>query len=76
MNDRFEWNGIKCTEYGIYVTEQPPVTLPAERATYTNVPGMAGSLTTLEADDVYDDMILATQCVIADPTKVPSLPHG
>ena len=30
MNDWFSWNGVKCTEYGIHVLEQPPVTLPAE----------------------------------------------
>ena len=73
MNDWFKWNGVKCTEYGIHVTEQPPVTLPAERVTYTNVPGRAGSLATLEADDVYDDMILAAQCVIANPSKIPEI---
>lgn len=73
MNDWFEWNGVKCTEYGVRVTELPPVTLPAERVTYTNVPGRAGSLTTLEAGDVYDDMVLAAQCAIADPSKIPAI---
>lgn len=29
MNDWFEWNGKRCTEYGIHVLEQPPLTLPA-----------------------------------------------
>ena len=52
MNDWFSWNGKKCTEYGIHVLEQPPVTIPAERATFTNIPGRPGSLTTLEGDDV------------------------
>ena len=61
MNDWFEWNGVKCTTMGIHVTEQPPITLPAERATFTNVPGKAGSMTTIEADDIYDDMILVAQ---------------
>lgn len=39
MNDWFEWNGKRCTEYGIHVLEQPPLTLPAERVTFTDVPG-------------------------------------
>ena len=39
MNDWFEWNGVKCTDYGIYVTEQPPSTIPEERVTFTNIPG-------------------------------------
>ena len=73
MNDWFEWNGVKCTTMGIHVTEQPPITLPAERATFTNVPGKAGSMTTIEADDIYDDMILVAQCVIADPTQIPTI---
>ena len=70
MNDWFIWNGKKCTEYGIHVLEQPPITLPAERATFTNVPGKAGSLTLLEGDDVYDDMILTAQCMVSDPSRI------
>ena len=70
MNDWFSWNGKKCTEYGIHVLEQPPITIPAERATFTNVPGRPGSLTMLEGDDVYDDMILTAQCMISDPGDI------
>ena len=70
MNDWFSWNGVKCTEYGIHVLEQPPITIPAERATFTNVPGRPGSLTTLEGDDVYDDLILTAQCMISDPSNI------
>ena len=50
MKDYFIWNGVKSTDYGIHVSEQPPITLPAERITQTNVPGRPGSLTTLEGD--------------------------
>ena len=42
MNDWFEWNGKHCTDYGIHVTEQPAITIPAERATYTNVRDLLG----------------------------------
>ena len=70
MMDWFEWNGVRCTEYGIHVLEQPPITVPAERATHTNVPGRPGSLTTLEGEDVYDDMILTATCLIADPSRI------
>jgi len=69
----FKWNGINCTEFGMYVTELPPITVPAERATFTNVPGKSGSLTTLEADDVYDDMILTATCIIRDPSRIPEI---
>ena len=70
MNDWFEWNGTRCTEYGIHVLEQPPITIPAERVTHTNVPGRSGSLTTLEGKDVYDDMIMTVTCVISDSKRI------
>lgn len=73
MNDWFEWNGKKCTEMGIRVTELPPPTMPAERSTFTNIPGKSGSLVTLEGDAVYDDLTLTTTCVVADPSKIPAI---
>lgn len=73
LNDWFEWNGVRCTEYGIHVTELPQPTIPAERVTHTNVPGRAGSLTIYEGDYVYDDVILSCTCVIADPARISSI---
>ena len=73
MKDWFEWNGCRCTELGIHVSEQPPITLPAERAAFTNVPGRSGSLTTLESDDVYDDMVLTATCFIRDSSRIPEI---
>ena len=64
MQDYFLWNGMDCRQYGIHVSEQPPITIPAERSTQTNVPGRPGSLTQLEGEDVYDDMILTATCFI------------
>lgn len=73
LNDWFEWNGKRCTEYGIHVSEQPPITIPNERATFTSVPGRPGTFTTLEGDDVYDDMILTATCFISDATRIPEI---
>ncbi len=73
MNDWFSWNGVRCTEFGIHVSEQPPITLPSERATFTNVPGRSGSLTTLEGDEVYDDLLLTATCFISDPSRIPEI---
>ena len=39
----FRWNGVKSTEYGLYVSEQPPITRPVERASYISVPGRSGA---------------------------------
>lgn len=73
MNDWFEWNGVRSTSYGVHVLEQPPITLPAERATFTDVPGRSGSLTVLEGDAVYDDMVLTATCLISDPSRIPEI---
>ena len=73
MNDWFEWNGVRCTTYGIRVSEQPPITIPSERVTYTNVPGRPGSLTTLEGEDVYDDLVLTATCFLSDPSQIPAI---
>ncbi len=71
MQDYFLWNGVDCRTYGIHVSEQPPITIPVERSTQTNVPGRPGSLTQLEGEDVYDDMILTATCFISDPAQIP-----
>jgi len=73
MIDWLEWNGVRCTAYGVHVLEQPSITAPAERVVFTDIPGRSGSLTTLEGEDVYDDMILTVQCIIADPSQIPKL---
>ena len=73
MNDWFQWNGKRCTEYGIHVSDQPPLTVPAERVTFTDVPGRSGSLTTTEGEYVYEDMVLTAQCFILSGTRVPEI---
>ena len=73
MTDYFIWNGVDCRQYGIHVSELPPITIPLERSTQTNVPGRPGSLTQLEGEDVYDDMILTATCFIADPAQIPAI---
>ena len=73
MTDWFEWNGKKCTDFGIHVSEHPPITLPAERSTFTNVPGRSGSLTVLEDEDVYDDLLLTCTCFIENTDRLPEI---
>ena len=73
MTDYFLWNGVKSTDYGIHVSEHPPITLPAERQTATSIPGRSGSLITLEGDDVYDEMTLSCTCWMDDTAKIPAI---
>ena len=55
------------------MSEQPPITIPAERSTQTNVPGRPGSLTTLEGEEVYDDLLLTATCFISGPAQIPAI---
>ena len=73
MTDWFLWNGKKSTEYGIHVSEHPDITFPAERSTFSTVPGRSGSLTVLEGDTVYDDMLLSCTCWIEDTTQLSNI---
>ena len=73
MYDWFEWNGVRCTQYGIHVSIQPDITIPEERAAFIDIPGRSGSLTMVEDQDVYDDMILAAECFISDPSRIPEI---
>ena len=70
MKDYFIWKGTDCRQYGIHVSELPPITFPAERSTQTNVPGRPGSLTTLEGEDVYDDLLLTASCFITSLDRI------
>ena len=73
MNDWFKWNGENCTDYGIFVLEQPVITIPKERSKQTDIPGRPGTLTTLEGDDVYDEMTLTATCLIRGPEYIPAI---
>ncbi len=70
MNDWFTWRGVRCTQYGIHVLTQPPVTIPSERTQFINVPGRSGSLTVLEGEEVYDDLMLTAECIIRDSSRI------
>lgn len=65
--DWFEWNGTKCTEYGMHVLSQPTITRATERGNTVSIPGRSGSLTMLEGNDIYDDISLTCTCVIDSP---------
>ncbi len=73
MKDYFIWNGTDCRQYGIHVSEHPPITMPSERSTQTSVRGRPGSLTTLEGEDVYDDLLLTATCFISGPAQIPAI---
>lgn len=70
MDNWFTWKGTRCTEYGIYVAQQPEIIRPSERVTFQSIPGRSGTLTTLEGQDVYDDFLLSVDCRISDTSRL------
>ena len=70
MNDWFEWNGTRCTDYGIHVSEQPPLTIPKLRSSQVSVPGKPGSLTVTEGGLVYEDVTKTVNCFVTDSSRV------
>lgn len=47
--------------------ELPEIILPEERVTFTDVPGLSGSLAQTEGVDVYKDITLTVKCYCPDP---------
>ena len=70
MKDYIIWKGINSRTVGITVTELPEIILPEERVTFTDVPGLSGSLAQTEGVDVYKDITLTVKCYCPDPTPV------
>lgn len=70
MADWFDFAGVRSTSLGVYVEEYPPLTLPEERAEFKPVPGRSGTLTLLEGDAVYDDIVLGVDCFVRDASKL------
>ena len=68
MKDYIIWKGINSRTVRITVTELPEIVLPEERVTFTDVPGLSGSLTQTEGTDVYKDVTLAVKCYVQSPT--------
>ena len=68
MKDYIIWKGINSRTVGITVTELPEIILPEERVTFTDIPGLSGSITQTKGVDVYKDTTLAVKCYCPDPT--------
>ena len=68
MKDYIIWKGINSKTVGITVTDLPEIILPEEHVTFTDIPGLSGSLAQTEGVDVYKDITLAVKCYIQNPT--------
>ena len=67
MKDYMTWKGINSRTIGITVTELPEIVLPEERVTFTEIPGLSGSITQTEGADVYKDITLSVKCYVQNP---------
>lgn len=66
MANWFRFAGNHSADYGVIVQTFPPLTLPEERVKFELIPARSGSLTLLEGDDIYDDIILSVDCYVRD----------
>ena len=73
MIDYFLWNNERSTDHGVHVLTHPNLTIPMERSKQITVPGRPGTLTTLEGNDVYDDVILTAECYVRDASLGPAI---
>ena len=62
----FLFKGTDSRDFGIVVMNYPPASIPAEKASYIEIPGRSGSLTVLEGTDVYKNIQLAIDCYVED----------
>lgn len=70
MNAWFSFNGRKSSEFGIRVLRQPALIRPLERTVRTVVPGRAGSLVSIQGEDVYDDILLEAECYLENTVRI------
>lgn len=70
MANWFTFAGVQSSDYGVIVQTFPPLTLPEERAKFEPIPGRSGSLTLLEGDAVYEDIVLSIDCYVRDVDKL------
>ena len=73
MADWFDFKGVRSTSLGVIVMEFPPITLPEERAEFKTPIGRSGSLTILEGEGVYNDVLLPINCFINDMSRLNSI---
>lgn len=69
MNDYIIFGGTNSHDVAdLVITELPEMVIPEERVTFTDVPGLSGSLTQTQGTDVYHDRTLAVECYLRQPT--------
>ena len=68
--DWFEWNGVKCTEYGMHALGLPSIIMPKERYESVKIPGRSGALTILQGEDVYDNIQVTCTCIVDNPFEI------
>lgn len=71
--DWFEWNGVKCTDWGMHVLVQPDHIAPTETLSSTTIPGRSGSLTISEGTDIFSDLSMSVTCIVDIPYREDNL---
>lgn len=70
MADFFDFKGVRSTSLGVRVMEFPPLMLPEERVEFKPALGRSGSLTILDGEGVYEDILLQISTFIENLTQL------
>lgn len=63
----FVWKGKNSlNDFGLWISKLPKITRPSERYEEVTIPGRAGTLITLEGEDVYERYL--KECVVVLPS--------
>lgn len=73
MANWFMFAGVKSTDKGVYVQKFPPITRAEERQEFVDVPGRSGSLTLLEGEEVFNDIILSVDCYVRNLNQLDAI---
>lgn len=73
MADWFRFAGKHSADFGVIVQKYPPAARAAERVEFETIPARSGSLTLLEGENVYDDVVLSVECYVRDLSTLDQL---
>lgn len=66
MADWFEFKDVHSASLGVFMKTAAMLSIPKERATFEPIPGRSGTLTILEGENVFDDLLQSVSCRVSD----------
>jgi len=70
MQSFFIWNNRDCRSMGITLAGPAPIVRPEERVKHVEIPGVAGDLTEIEGENIYNSYIQTVSMTVTDHFNV------